>query len=53
LNKFSYKIGLLWGGAFAEHAQTKTSHSSVVVRTLKLGLNRVSPTIYGSYMPLQ
>jgi hypothetical protein len=43
LNKFSYKIGLLWGGAFAEHAQTKTSHSSVVVRTLKLGFKSRVP----------
>jgi hypothetical protein len=39
LNKFSYKIGLLRGGAFAEHAQTKTRQSSVVVRKLKLGIN--------------
>jgi len=39
LNKFSYKIGLLKGGAFAEHAQTNTSRSSVAVRQLKLGTN--------------
>ena len=43
LNKFSYKIGLFSGGAFAEHAQTKTSHSSVVVRKLKLGFKSLVP----------